>query len=76
VDEADAVARLAAAVAGDRGGHGQLRLRAAFDRGEAELVLGRDFNVDAELAARVERIPGVSAVRLSVVEAPRLALVS
>jgi DNA polymerase-3 subunit alpha len=73
---ADAVRRLAAAVAGDRGGNGQLRLRAPFDGGEAELVLGRDFIVDAELAARLERVDGVVAVRLSVVEAPRLALVS
>ncbi|MGZ8349415.1 MAG: DNA polymerase III subunit alpha [Allosphingosinicella sp.] len=76
VADAETVRRLAAAVAGDRGGNGQLRLRAAHDRGEAELVLGRDFTIDAELAARLERIDGVSAVRLAVVEAPRLALVS
>ena len=76
VEDAEALRRLAAAVASARGGQGQLRLRAAFDQGEAELVLGRDFAVDAELAARLERIDGVSAVRLSVVEAPRLALVS
>ena len=50
--------------------------RAAWDGGEADVVLGRDFLVDAELAARVERIPGVAAVRLSVAEPPRLALVS
>jgi len=74
-DEA-AVRRLAEAVAGARGGNGQLRLKARIDGGEAELVLGRDFVVDAELAARLERIDGISAVRLSVVEAPRLALVS
>ena len=58
-------------MASARGGQGQLRLRAAFAKGEAELVLGRDFAVDAELAARLERIDGVAAVRLSVVEAPR-----
>jgi DNA polymerase III subunit alpha len=74
-DEA-AVSRLADAVAGARGGNGQLRLRARIQGGEAELVLGRDFTVDAELAARLERVEGISAVRLSVVEAPRLALVS
>ena len=68
--------RLAAAVAGERGGNGQLRLRTRFEGGEAELVLGRDFHLDAELAARLERLDGVAAVRLSVVEAPRLALVS
>jgi DNA polymerase-3 subunit alpha len=76
LDGPDAVRRLAAAVASARGGQGQLRLKAAFDGGVAELVLGRDFNVDAELAARVERLEGVMAVHLSVVEAPRLALVS
>jgi DNA polymerase III subunit alpha len=76
VDEAEAVRRLAAFLAGARGGTGQLRLKARIDGGEAELVLGRDFVVDAELAARLERLDGVSAVRLSVVEAPRLALVS
>jgi DNA polymerase III subunit alpha len=63
-------------VAGARGGNGQLRLKARLPKGEADLVLGRDFVVDAELAARLERIEGISAVHLSVVEAPRLALVS
>jgi len=76
VEDAEAVRRLAAAVAGERGGNGQLRLRAGWAMGEAEILLGRDFLVDAEMAARVERIPGVTAVRLSVVEPPRLALVS
>jgi len=76
VEHEDAVRALAAITACERGGNGQLRLRAGFEGGEAELVLGRDFVVDAELAARLERIPGVRAVRLSVAEAPRLALVS
>ena len=49
-------------MAGERGGNGQLRLKAAWNGGEAELVLGRDFLVDAELAARLERIEGVTAV--------------
>ena len=76
VDDDEAVRTLAAIVAGERGGNGQLKLRAAWNGGEADVVLGRDFAVDAEMAARVERIPGVSSVRLSVAEAPRLALVS
>ncbi len=76
VDGPEVLARLAEAVADHRGGNGQLRLRAALDRGEAELVLGRDFVLDAEVAARIERLPGVTAVRLSVAEPPRLALVS
>jgi DNA polymerase-3 subunit alpha len=76
VEDSEAFRALAAIVAGERGGNGQLRLIAAFAGGEAEVVLGRDFIVDAELAARLERIQGVRAVRLSVAEAPRLALVS
>jgi DNA polymerase-3 subunit alpha len=76
VDGPEALPLLAEAVAGSRGGSGQLRLRAALGHGEAELVLGRDFQLDAELAARIERIPGISATRLSVAGPPRLALVS
>jgi DNA polymerase-3 subunit alpha len=76
VDGADALARLAAAMAAERGGQGELRLRVRLDPGEAELVLGRDFQLDAELAARLERLEGVVAVRLAVVPQPRLALVS
>jgi DNA polymerase-3 subunit alpha len=76
VDEAEAIARLAAATLAERGGHGELRLRVKLEDGEAELVLGRDFRLDAELAARLERIDGVVAVRLAVAPQPRLALVS
>jgi DNA polymerase III subunit alpha len=73
-DEA-AVPRLAAALAHERGGQGQLRLRARFEGGEVELILGRDFQLDAEMAARVERIEGVASARLSAIDPPRLALV-
>jgi DNA polymerase-3 subunit alpha len=79
VEDVAAVQRLAAAVAGDRGGQGELRLRVPLDGGEAEVVLGRDFRLDAEVAARIERVSGVTAVRLSVLASggqPRLALVS
>jgi DNA polymerase-3 subunit alpha len=72
----EAVAALAAIAAGARGGNGRLSLRAAIPGGEAEVVLGRDFLVDAELAARIERIAGVRAARLAVDPGPRLALVS
>ncbi|MBV9930570.1 MAG: DNA polymerase III subunit alpha [Alphaproteobacteria bacterium] len=76
VDEADAVHRLAEAVGDERGGNGELRLKVRLEDGrEAELVLGRDFRLDAELAARIERVPGVAAVRLSAAAPPRLALV-
>jgi DNA polymerase-3 subunit alpha len=76
VDGVDAIARLQAATAEERGGHGELHLRVKLDPGEALLVLGRDFRLDAELAARLERLEGVVAVRLSVAPQPRLALVS
>jgi DNA polymerase III subunit alpha len=72
----EAVRNLAAIVQGVRGGNGLLKLKARFGEGEAELILGRDFLVDAELAARIERIDGIGSVALSVAEAPRLALVS
>jgi DNA polymerase-3 subunit alpha len=78
VEDPATLRRLAEAVSNERGGAGELRLRTRIDGGEAELVLGRDFRLDAELAARIERVEGVTAVRLSVVGAgePRLALVS
>jgi DNA polymerase-3 subunit alpha len=76
VEDSEAIGRLAEAVANERGGNGELRLRARLESGEAQLVLGRDFRLDAELAARIERIEGVSAVRLSVAPQARLALVS
>ncbi|QAY78598.1 DNA polymerase III subunit alpha [Sphingosinicella sp. BN140058] len=74
-DEA-ALRRLAEALASERGGVGDLRLRARFDGGQAEVLLGRDFKLDADLAARIERLPGIVAVNLSAAPAPRLALVS
>ena len=76
VEDQAVIAALAAVVAEERGGNGQLRLRARLPHGEASLLLGRDFRLDAEVAARIERIDGVLAVRLSVAEPPRLALVS
>jgi DNA polymerase-3 subunit alpha len=39
-------------------------------------VLGRDFALDSELAARIERLTGEGSVELSAQEPPRLALVS
>ncbi|MBA3677238.1 MAG: DNA polymerase III subunit alpha [Sphingosinicella sp.] len=76
VDDEQSIMALAQALAGDRGGNGELRLMARLDRGAAEIVLGRDYCLDAEMAARVERVPGVVSVRLAVAPQPRLALVS
>jgi DNA polymerase-3 subunit alpha len=76
IEGPEVLPRLAAAVAESRGGNGQLRLKTMHEAGEAQLVLGRDFALDAELAARIERLEGIVSVRLAVAEAPRLALVS
>jgi DNA polymerase-3 subunit alpha len=76
IEGPEVLPRLAEAVAGSRGGNGQLRLRTKVEEGEAQIVLGRDFMLDAELAARIERLEGILSVRLAVAEAPRLALVS
>ncbi len=76
VEDEAALRLLAAETAEAHGGTGQLLMRARLPIGEASLVLARDLLADAELAARIERIPGVAAVHLAVAEAPRLALVS
>jgi DNA polymerase-3 subunit alpha len=78
VEDEAALRRLAAAMAGEHGGTGVLRLAARWGRGTADLVLGRDFLLDAELAERLRRIEGVVSVGLSVVplDQPRLAQAS
>jgi DNA polymerase-3 subunit alpha len=68
---------LAAQLAEGRGsGRGELHILAALpDGGHAHLMAGRDFLLDAELVAQIEKLPGVVAVRLGPIEAPKLALV-
>jgi DNA polymerase-3 subunit alpha len=39
------------------------------------MLIGRDFQLDADLAARLTRLLGEGAVELTAVEPPRLALV-
>jgi DNA polymerase-3 subunit alpha len=59
-----------------RGGSGVIRAILPVSEGrDATLVLGRDFNLDADLAARLTRVLGEGAVELSAQEPPRLALV-
>ena len=71
-----AAAELAPLLAGARGDNGTLRLRVPLaSGGEAEILAGRDYALDAELAARIERITGEGSVELSVQEPPKLALV-
>jgi DNA polymerase-3 subunit alpha len=58
-----------------RGGTGTVRASVPIENGEAHLLLGRDFRLDADLAARLTRLLGEGAVELSALEAPKLALV-
>ncbi len=77
VDEADAIrAARAPSWRTSAAARASSASRSGWSAARRELVLGRDFQLDAELAARLERLPGVVAVRLSVAPQPRLALVS
>ena len=76
VEDASAIRSLEALLAGEHGGNGQIRLRVPTRDGHADIVIGRDFNLDAETAARIERLDGILSVRLTAAEPPRLALVS
>src|SRR5690349_2406445 len=68
--------RLVRELAEARGGNGVLRFVVPMMAGgEATVVAGRDYALDGELAARVERITGEGSVDLSVQEPPKLALV-
>jgi DNA polymerase III subunit alpha len=59
-----------------KGGGGVVRLfLPLLSGGDAVVIAGRDFTLDAELQARIERITGEGSVDLSVQEPPRLALV-
>jgi len=58
------------------GGRSEIDLCIASEQGDVRLRIGRGYRVDVELAATLERIPGVAAVRLAPIEVPRLALVS
>ena len=70
------VAPISSALASARGGNGMLRLIIPISANrEATLLVGRDYSLDAELAARLERITGDNSVDLAVQEGPKLALV-
>ena len=75
VEERDTVAALADLL--PRGGRGEVRLSVRLDDGRrARVSLGRNFLLDAELAARLERVPGVTSIALSSDERQALALAS
>jgi len=59
-----------------RSGNGLVHATLEISAGrQATLLLGRDYTLDADLAARLARILGENSVDLSAQEPPRLALV-
>jgi len=74
--DASIAQRIADELADSRDANGVLRfLVPTASGGEAVIVAGRDFVLDAEIAARIERIAGEGSVDLSAQEPPKLALV-
>jgi DNA polymerase-3 subunit alpha len=68
--------RVARELAEARGSNGLVRFVVPMTAGgDAVVVVGRDFALDAELSARIERVSGEGSVDLSVQEPPKLALV-
>ena len=73
---ADRIAEVGRELSACRGGNGTVRLHVPLAEGGQAIVLaGRDFNLDAEIAERIERITGEGSVDLSVQDPPKLALV-
>jgi DNA polymerase-3 subunit alpha len=77
VDDVALVERIAGELAPARGGGtGLVRLLVPLEAGgEAAIIAGRDFRLDGELVARIERIAGDGSAELAAQEPPRLALV-
>ena len=76
VPDAPTAQRVATELAEARGSTGLVRFRIPMGSGgEASIIVGRDYALDGELAARIEQITGEGSVDLSVQETPRLALV-
>jgi DNA polymerase-3 subunit alpha len=73
--DVSSIERVVRELEGARGGNGKAVLVVPVaSGGHAEVIAGRDFALDAELAARIERITGEGSVELSTQE-PKLALV-
>ncbi|QIK79831.1 DNA polymerase III subunit alpha [Sphingomonas piscis] len=76
VNEPGIIASLSRELLSARGGSGLVRVLIPLTSGgEAVVVAGRDFTLDAELGSRLERIAGEGSIDLSVQEPPKLALV-
>ncbi|RYD56930.1 MAG: DNA polymerase III subunit alpha [Sphingomonadales bacterium] len=73
IDDARVLAILAGIMGDQRGGRGQILVRAPISGGEAELILGRDFRLDGELAQKIENLAGVRSALLKSADSPRLA---
>jgi DNA polymerase-3 subunit alpha len=76
IEQPEAARALAEMLTEKRGGRGELHLFTTLPDGRrAHLLAGRDYAFDAELVARIEKLPGIVSARLGPIEAPRLALV-
>jgi DNA polymerase-3 subunit alpha len=69
VSDAAAVAGLVALIGDLRGARGKVTLKVPLVGDEqATVILGRDFALDAELAERIEHLPGVTKVEFDIEE--------
>jgi len=59
IDDVQAIPILAGIIGDQRGGRGEVLVHVGIPGGEAELVLGRDFRLDGELAQKIENVPGI-----------------
>jgi len=75
VEAAAAIGPLAKMLAQRRGARSIIDIHATTEAGDAQVRLGSDFQIDSELAERIEAIHGIRSVTL-MGSAPRLALVS
>lgn len=70
VADVTALPALSALVAERRGGRASIRLWAPIGDGTAELILGRNFRLDEELAEAIRDLPGVTAADLGDADRP------
>ena len=76
INDRAVIPALVASLEAARGGNGLVRITMAVSANrEALLILGRDFTLDADLAAHLTHLLGEGAVALSAQEGPKLALV-
>jgi DNA polymerase III subunit alpha len=77
IDHPGAFAALGQLLSGERGGRGEvIAIVELGGGGKATVKLAKDFALNQDLAAQMEVISGVTAVEMSAIEGPRLALVS